>query len=171
MRFLLSNSRGLSKICKICSSFADCMVHPSLLLMFRIYSNCYIYTYVFSSTNGIEKAIANLAIYLFILYKLLPQVQKVYLFSLIYDTQQSLLMTSQRIVKEEYKHPSLDNLSKTTIKNIDILEFKEISFTYPGSNDCIFSNLNLKLLKGNYYAIVGESGTEKQLFKYTFRSQ
>ena len=119
----------------------------------------------FSSTNGIEKAIANLAIYLFILYKLLPQVQKVYsaFINLRYSAE-FVNDISQRIAKEEYKHPLLDNLSKTTIKNIDILEFKEISFTYPGSNDCIFSNLNLKLLKGNYYAIVGESGTGKQLF-------
>ena len=41
------------------------------------------------------------------------------------------------------------------------IEFKNISFTYPGSEDQVLSNITLKLRKGTTLALVGSSGAGK----------
>ena len=41
------------------------------------------------------------------------------------------------------------------------LEFKNLSFKYPGTDNYIFKNLNLKIENGKHYAIVGANGSGK----------
>lgn len=64
----------------------------------------------------------------------------------------------------------LDNLeydkidkSATAISDADI-EFKNVSFTYPGSDSPVLNNINVKIKHGEKIAIVGENGSGKTTF-------
>lgn len=41
------------------------------------------------------------------------------------------------------------------------LEFKNVTFTYPGASEPIFKNLSLRIERGKHYAFVGENGAGK----------
>jgi ATP-binding cassette, subfamily B, bacterial len=41
------------------------------------------------------------------------------------------------------------------------IEFKEVSFSYPGTNDCVLNNINLHVQPGQSVAIVGSNGAGK----------
>ncbi|MGL4570767.1 MAG: ABC transporter ATP-binding protein [Clostridium sp.] len=45
--------------------------------------------------------------------------------------------------------------------NLDSLEFKDVSFKYPGTDNYIFEDLSFKIEKGKHYAIVGANGSGK----------
>lgn len=49
----------------------------------------------------------------------------------------------------------------TNIVGLQSLEFKNLSFKYPGTENYIFKNLNLKIESGKHYAIVGSNGSGK----------
>lgn len=44
---------------------------------------------------------------------------------------------------------------------VERIEFRDVSFTYPGSNQRVFDHLNLTMTKDKHYAIVGENGVGK----------
>ena len=44
------------------------------------------------------------------------------------------------------------------------VEFENVSFRYPGSEEYVIRNLNLKLLIGEWIAIVGRNGSGKTTF-------
>lgn len=48
-----------------------------------------------------------------------------------------------------------------SISEIETIEFKNVSFSYPESNTCVLKNVNFKLTKGGHYALVGENGSGK----------
>jgi ATP-binding cassette subfamily B protein len=53
------------------------------------------------------------------------------------------------------------NAIKLTNTTVPIIEFKDISFTYPGQDKPVFSDLNLTIKAGEHIAIVGENGAGK----------
>lgn len=48
-----------------------------------------------------------------------------------------------------------------TIKEVGTIEFKNVSFAYPESNEYVLENLNFKINKGDTVAIVGATGSGK----------
>ena len=53
------------------------------------------------------------------------------------------------------------NIDINTIKEVGTIEFKNVSFAYPGSNENVLENLNFKINKGETIAIVGATGSGK----------
>lgn len=51
--------------------------------------------------------------------------------------------------------------SKELVQDFAELEFKNVTFRYPGSTVNILENFSMKLVKGKHYAIVGENGAGK----------
>lgn len=54
--------------------------------------------------------------------------------------------------------------AKPDIQGFAELEFKNVTFRYPGSGLNILENFSMTLLKGKHYAIVGENGAGKSTF-------
>lgn len=54
-------------------------------------------------------------------------------------------------------------IGESDIKNFEI-EFKNVSFKYPGSEDYVLKNISLKLDSGSCTAIVGQNGSGKTTF-------
>ncbi len=54
-----------------------------------------------------------------------------------------------------------NELPETGLFPFESLEFKNVTFTYPGASEPIFKNLSLKIEKGKHYAFVGENGAGK----------
>lgn len=52
-------------------------------------------------------------------------------------------------------------ISNKTIKEIQTIEMKNITFNYPGSDKCVIQNINLSINRGEKVAIVGENGAGK----------
>lgn len=49
-----------------------------------------------------------------------------------------------------------------SLKNVDMVyEISNVSFSYPGSSNSVFSDLNLKIQEGKFYVIVGKNGAGK----------
>lgn len=46
-------------------------------------------------------------------------------------------------------------------KRLGKIEFKNVSFSYPGSQECIIKNINLKINKGETVAFIGSTGSGK----------
>lgn len=55
---------------------------------------------------------------------------------------------------------NLDNIKKEQIN----IEFRNVSFKYPGSDTYVLKNINTEFKSGNKYAIVGQNGSGKTTF-------
>lgn len=53
------------------------------------------------------------------------------------------------------------NYKKKTIKEIDTIEFKKVSFKYPGTETYALKNVEFKINKGETIALVGKNGSGK----------
>ncbi|MDR0404878.1 MAG: ABC transporter ATP-binding protein/permease [Oscillospiraceae bacterium] len=54
-----------------------------------------------------------------------------------------------------------DCLPDTSIIKLKSIEFKNVSFKYPGTQSYILKNINIKLVSGKHYSIVGMNGAGK----------
>lgn len=59
---------------------------------------------------------------------------------------------------------TVEGLDKAVPHEFQELEFKNVTFHYPGSPINILENFSLKIVKGKHYAIVGENGAGKSTF-------
>jgi ABC-type transport system involved in cytochrome bd biosynthesis fused ATPase/permease subunit len=48
-----------------------------------------------------------------------------------------------------------------SIPDFSVIEMRNVSFRYPGSDRKVLDNLNLRSEKGERYALVGENGSGK----------
>ncbi|AST06332.1 peptidase domain-containing ABC transporter [Anoxybacillus sp. ST70] len=65
-------------------------------------------------------------------------------------------------ISDILEHPSQDkNKNSIKIKSIDTIEFKNVSFKYPGQKEYVLKNLNFTINKGEKVAFVGKTGSGK----------
>lgn len=57
--------------------------------------------------------------------------------------------------------PDPDDGQKITLTNMETIEFKNVSFAYPGTDDYALKNINFSLKRGDTIAIVGKNGSGK----------
>ncbi len=69
-----------------------------------------------------------------------------------------------KLLDMEPKIKSKENAIKIPTKKIPSIEFKNVSFTYPGSKEKIFDNFSMKINPGDDVAFVGENGAGKTTF-------
>jgi ABC-type multidrug transport system fused ATPase/permease subunit len=122
-----------------------------LLISLIILILIFVYKYNLSSIN----LLTNLSFILFLMLKILPTVQQIYVNLNIINSNKSLL-------KKFNTFPNLINKNKFIKKIIfdKIVEIKNIEFSYI-KNIKIFSNLNLKIKKGTKIMIIGSNGSGK----------
>lgn len=61
-------------------------------------------------------------------------------------------------------HNTLDNENAESLQEGIELDFKDVHFTYPGSDREILKGINLKIRQGEKIAIIGENGSGKSTF-------
>lgn len=66
--------------------------------------------------------------------------------------------------KEENVTAEGNSKEKLSISDFKELEFRNVTFRYPGSDINILQNFSMKIVKGRHYAIVGENGAGKSTF-------
>ncbi len=67
-------------------------------------------------------------------------------------------------IREVLEHsPDVDDSGQIEIKELESLEVRNLSFTYPGSSHPALSGVSFKLLKGESLGIVGMTGSAKPL--------
>lgn len=70
--------------------------------------------------------------------------------------------SSERLIEMLETEPTVqDSPSAKTIRKINSIEFKDVSFTYPGKRRKVLSNISFHLEPGQSLALVGPSGTGK----------
>lgn len=112
--------------------------------------------------GGLEKIVADIAIYIFILYRLMPQIQKVYSsFTNLRYSGEFVENISTRIENQESVLTTNQSKTKIIVNDISSIELKKINFKFNQGENYILSNLNVSLKKGNYYSVVGPSGSGK----------
>lgn len=62
-----------------------------------------------------------------------------------------------------YRMPEVDRKrdSGIIISSVDSIEFRNVSFSYPGSNEQVLKHISFQLKKGQSYALVGTNGAGK----------
>jgi len=115
--------------------------------------------YFYKLGTSFENIIGSLAVYVVATYKIIPSFYKIMnniqaiTFSL--PTINSLI----KVLEEKNEKPVFTKIEKLDFKN-DI-QFKNISFTYPGSDRAILKNFNFTIKKNTIIGIMGESGSGK----------
>lgn len=105
--------------------------------------------------------IATLALFAAATFRLLPSANRVI------TSIQSLKFGDASLdvlLKELKKGYVTQPNDKTTIFFKHNIEFKNVSFTYPGTDKAVIRNANLVIQKGDSIGIVGESGSGKSTF-------
>ncbi|PKP09553.1 MAG: hypothetical protein CVU09_11480 [Bacteroidetes bacterium HGW-Bacteroidetes-4] len=64
-----------------------------------------------------------------------------------------------RLLDEAEEDKSEQN--KQSLNNIKTIEFRDLSFTYPGSDQAVFTNLNLRVKQGDRISVNGKTGVGK----------
>ncbi len=70
-------------------------------------------------------------------------------------------------IREFMNHPTINNTEgelSVSIFDNSVIEFKDVSFKYPGSDRYVLSNLNIKIQANDVLCIVGENGSGKSTF-------
>lgn len=75
------------------------------------------------------------------------------------DNETAEVCVAKRIAEREG-----DTTKDCAIQEFEELEFRNVTFHYPGSTINILENFSMKLVKGRHYAIVGENGAGKSTF-------
>ncbi len=114
-----------------------------------------------SGTNFSE-SFPKLSVFLFSAFKLLPALQGIY-----YSSSQvrGNIYSLENIIKNLNSNPSPDSANKNIPNNsIEKIEFKNISFSYPNSDNFAIKNISLSFERNKIVGITGKSGSGKSTF-------
>lgn len=117
---------------------------------------------MFLESGSIETLIPDIAIYVFILYRLLPQIQKVYSsFANLKYSDNFVEAISDRTRKTDTDNERGINVPKFSPGTITCIELKNLSFKFEAGGSPIIDGFDIKFKAGCYYSIVGPSGSGK----------
>ncbi len=143
-----------------------------------------------NNTNKIEKKLLvydllvfivqlfrDVLIYLFLIINLYKSLISVSDFSLLLNSSLSfsvwllscinciIAIKNQKIYIDDYfffiDEKNDNKLGNIKIKQIETIEFKDVCFHYPNNNLMVLNHLDLKLIKGKKYGLVGINGSGK----------
>lgn len=110
-----------------------------------------------SSTN----LIGVMSLYAAAIFKLLPSANRIITsFQNLKFGEASLDVLSKELKGDYFNQPN----DKATILFKRSIEFRNVSFTYPGADKAVIRNVSLVIQKGERIGIVGESGSGKSTF-------
>lgn len=117
---------------------------------------------MFLDSGSIETLIPDIAIYVFILYRLMPQIQKVYssITNLKYSDNFVGSMSDRARRKATLTEGDV-NIPKFFPQTISSIDLKNIYFRFEPQGSPIIEDLSAHFKAGCYYSIVGPSGSGK----------
>ena len=133
----------------------------TLMALFSMMQNVCIYAWVIWAVIYNNLSVGSVVFYIGITTLLNENI--IQLFDVVADLQRvSIEINDYRYIEEIDEMLVSENISNTKIdiNNIE-LEFKNVSFRYPGQKENSISNLNLKINSGTKLAIVGGNGAGK----------
>ncbi len=117
---------------------------------------------MFLDSGTIETLIPDLAIYVFILYRLLPQIQKVYSsFTSLKYSDNFVDSISDRARKKDTYNERDVYVPKFSPQTINSIKLKNLSFKFEAGGSPIIDDFSINFKIGCYYSIVGPSGSGK----------
>ena len=117
---------------------------------------------MFLDSGTIETLIPDIAIYVFILYRLMPQIQKVYssFTNLKYSDNFVDSMSDRARKKHTYNERDV-YVPKLSPQTINSIKLKNLSFQFGAGGSPIIDDFSINFKIGCYYSIVGPSGSGK----------
>jgi ABC-type multidrug transport system fused ATPase/permease subunit len=116
--------------------------------------------------RDIKNIIPFVGVFSFILFRTQPLISKILVSFSSLQLQQTQINETQvvldKIIYENkfFKKNTYETLSKITLKNINIIELKNVSFNYNKTRK-VFKDVNVRFQKGNIYGIKGANGSGK----------
>ena len=107
-----------------------------------------------------DSIMIRLAFFATIAYKLMPSINK---FSGLFQTIK-FNKVSLDFNLESFHIKKIKSNKKDKLKVINEINVNNISYKYPGRDNFIFKNLNIRIKKGDIIGIKGESGSGKSTF-------
>ena len=149
-------------LARLFSTFND---SPRVLIeAFMVVTLCI--SVIFMTNIGIEKKeiLATLGIFAIAGFRLFPSTTRIIKsFNELKSNLPSIDLIVQELKLENKIQVNLNNENKI-LELFNYIEFKNVNFKYPGKEQNVIENLNLKIENGSKIALLGESGSGKSTF-------
>ena len=116
---------------------------------------------IYVAISHLALSISALGVFLFAMFRLGPRISG--LNSMVYAIEGNLphLVRTHRFIGRLEEHQEPDSGTRSVPDPIDEVEFDDVSFTYDGEDDPVLSDITLRIDRGEFVGIVGQSGTGK----------
>jgi len=114
--------------------------------------------YLVNTENNFEKTVTNLALFAGVALRVMPSLNRIY-----FNAQAlSFSLSSVETLSKELKNNNIDFSNDTEeLKFENFIDIRNLSFKFPNTDKNIFSNINLKINKGESIGIIGSTGCGK----------
>lgn len=99
-------------------------------------------------------------------FRIFPAINKILLSLNTFEYSKPSIKVLSEIFKEDEKNKNIYNFENANVinKNVslkNLIEIKDLKFSYPSSEKIILNGLNLKIFKGEHIGIMGQTGSGK----------
>ncbi|MFC6752670.1 ABC transporter ATP-binding protein [Halorubrum tibetense] len=116
---------------------------------------------IYVAISRLALSISALGVFLFAMFRLGPRISG--LNSMVYAIEGNLphLVRTHRFIGRLEERQEPDGGTRSVPNPIDEVEFDDVSFTYDGEDGPVLSDITLRIDRGEFVGIVGQSGTGK----------
>lgn len=114
--------------------------------------------YLVNIENNFEKIVTTLALFAGVALRIMPSLNRIY----VNAQALSFSLSSVETLSKELKINNVNsNNDSEELKFENFIDIRNLSFKYPNTDKNIFSNINLKINKGESIGIIGSTGCGK----------
>ena len=118
--------------------------------------------YINKSDGGLQAALPMIGLFVVSAQRVLPLLQQVYVSWTQMETGRESLRDILLVLSSDSSDRS--DVDAKGIRFNHLISVKGVTYSYPGSNVLVLSNLNLELKKGEKIGVVGKTGAGKSTF-------